>query len=106
MRSRLRLPEMVRHPAFAIVFQLEYVFNSPPGVDSKVRRALGSVPRGETKSPPASLLLNNLVQLQSAVWTACAAWDHRNSFFLVVELCHSHFLSFWSQTVLLADGNQ
>ncbi|XP_059230227.1 nephrocystin-4 isoform X4 [Mustela nigripes] len=36
LRSRLRLPEMVRHPAFAIVFQLEYVFNSPPGVDSKV----------------------------------------------------------------------
>uniref|UniRef100_A0A9L0S9A6 Nephrocystin 4 n=1 Tax=Equus caballus TaxID=9796 RepID=A0A9L0S9A6_HORSE len=33
LRSRLRLPEMVRHPAFAIVFQLEYVFNSPSGVD-------------------------------------------------------------------------
>ncbi|XP_045856473.1 nephrocystin-4 isoform X1 [Meles meles] len=35
LRSRLRLPEMVRHPAFAIVFQLEYVFNSPSGVDGK-----------------------------------------------------------------------
>lgn len=33
LRSRLRLPEMVQHPAFAIVFQLEYVFNSPPGAD-------------------------------------------------------------------------
>ncbi|KAB0377146.1 hypothetical protein FD755_011590 [Muntiacus reevesi] len=33
LRSRLRLPEMVRHPAFAIVFQLEYVFNSPSGAD-------------------------------------------------------------------------
>ncbi|XP_044625488.2 nephrocystin-4 isoform X5 [Equus asinus] len=33
LRSRLRLPEMVCHPAFAIVFQLEYVFNSPSGVD-------------------------------------------------------------------------
>lgn len=28
---------MVRHPAFAIVFQLEYVFNSPSGVDGNVR---------------------------------------------------------------------
>ncbi|XP_027964343.1 nephrocystin-4 isoform X2 [Eumetopias jubatus] len=35
LRSRLRLPEMARHPAFAIVFQLEYVFNSPSGVDGK-----------------------------------------------------------------------
>ncbi|XP_066230978.1 nephrocystin-4 [Saccopteryx leptura] len=33
LRSRLRLPEMVRHPAFAIVFQLEYVLNGPAGVD-------------------------------------------------------------------------
>ncbi|KAM6173227.1 nephrocystin-4 [Erethizon dorsatum] len=33
LRSRLRLPEMVSHPAFAIVFQLEYVFRSPSGVD-------------------------------------------------------------------------
>ncbi|XP_057559506.1 nephrocystin-4 isoform X2 [Hippopotamus amphibius kiboko] len=33
LRSRLRLPEMVRQPAFAIVFQLEYVFNSPSGAD-------------------------------------------------------------------------
>uniref|UniRef100_H0WUW3 Nephrocystin 4 n=1 Tax=Otolemur garnettii TaxID=30611 RepID=H0WUW3_OTOGA len=34
LRSRLRLPEMVSHPAFAIVFQLEYVFNGPSGGDS------------------------------------------------------------------------
>ncbi|XP_073878211.1 nephrocystin-4 isoform X12 [Macaca fascicularis] len=33
LRSRLRLPEMVGHPAFAVIFQLEYVFNSPAGVD-------------------------------------------------------------------------
>ncbi|XP_034358363.1 nephrocystin-4 [Arvicanthis niloticus] len=33
LRSHLRLPEMVSHPAFAIVFQLEYVFNSPSGAD-------------------------------------------------------------------------
>ncbi|KAM4872565.1 nephrocystin-4 isoform 2-T2 [Thomomys bottae] len=33
LRSRLRLPEMVSHPAFAVVFQLEYVFNSPSGAD-------------------------------------------------------------------------
>nr|XP_060482188.1 nephrocystin-4 isoform X4 [Panthera onca] len=35
LRSRLRLRELVRHPAFAIVFQLEYVFNSPSGADGK-----------------------------------------------------------------------
>ncbi|XP_004863801.1 nephrocystin-4 isoform X2 [Heterocephalus glaber] len=34
LRSRLRLAEMVSHPAFAITFQLEYVFSSPSGVDS------------------------------------------------------------------------
>ncbi|XP_060057306.1 nephrocystin-4 isoform X2 [Erinaceus europaeus] len=34
LRSRLRLPEMVQHPSFAIIFQLEYVFNSSSGVDS------------------------------------------------------------------------
>ncbi|XP_063487985.1 nephrocystin-4 isoform X10 [Symphalangus syndactylus] len=33
LRSRLRLPEMVGHPAFAVVFQLEYVFSSPAGAD-------------------------------------------------------------------------
>lgn len=27
---------MVNHPAFAIVFQLEYVFNSPSGADGSV----------------------------------------------------------------------
>lgn len=36
LRSRLRLPEMVSHAAFAIVFQLEYVFSSPSGVDGSV----------------------------------------------------------------------
>uniref|UniRef100_A0A8C9JWG9 Nephrocystin 4 n=1 Tax=Panthera tigris altaica TaxID=74533 RepID=A0A8C9JWG9_PANTA len=35
LRSRLRLRELVCHPAFAIVFQLEYVFNSPSGADGK-----------------------------------------------------------------------
>ncbi|XP_023555227.1 nephrocystin-4 isoform X2 [Octodon degus] len=33
LRSRLRLPEMVRHPAFAFVLQLEYVFRGPSGMD-------------------------------------------------------------------------
>lgn len=37
LRSHLRLPEMVHHPAFAIVFQLEYVLSSPSGVDGNVR---------------------------------------------------------------------
>lgn len=36
LRSHLRLPEMVSHPAFAIVFQLEYVFNRPSGADASV----------------------------------------------------------------------
>ncbi|XP_029801797.1 nephrocystin-4 [Suricata suricatta] len=35
LRSRLRLRELVRHPAFAVVFQLEYVFSSPTGADGK-----------------------------------------------------------------------
>uniref|UniRef100_A0A674KDK2 Nephrocystin 4 n=1 Tax=Terrapene triunguis TaxID=2587831 RepID=A0A674KDK2_9SAUR len=35
LRSRIRLTEMVRHPAFAIVFQLEYVFSAPSGADRK-----------------------------------------------------------------------
>lgn len=30
---------MVGHPAFAVVFQLEYVFSSPAGVDGNVRTA-------------------------------------------------------------------
>uniref|UniRef100_A0A8I3ZZX8 Nephrocystin 4 n=1 Tax=Callithrix jacchus TaxID=9483 RepID=A0A8I3ZZX8_CALJA len=38
LRSRLRLPEMVSHPAFAVVFQLEYVFSSPAGVDGNVKQ--------------------------------------------------------------------
>uniref|UniRef100_A0A8D2AG70 Nephrocystin 4 n=1 Tax=Sciurus vulgaris TaxID=55149 RepID=A0A8D2AG70_SCIVU len=33
LRSRLRLPEMVQHPAFAVVFQLEYVFSSLVAAD-------------------------------------------------------------------------
>lgn len=54
LRSRLRLPEMVRHPAFAIVFQLEYVFNSPPGADGNVSAACGfrsHLALGETQLP-------------------------------------------------------
>ncbi|XP_016074580.1 PREDICTED: nephrocystin-4-like, partial [Miniopterus natalensis] len=39
LRSRLRLPEMARHPAFAIVFQLEYVLNSPSGADGNAASA-------------------------------------------------------------------
>ncbi|XP_074916470.1 nephrocystin-4 isoform X6 [Chelonoidis abingdonii] len=35
LRSRIRLTEMVHHPAFAIVFQLEYVFCVPSGADRK-----------------------------------------------------------------------
>ncbi|XP_053308390.1 nephrocystin-4 [Spea bombifrons] len=36
LRSRIRLPEMVNHPGFAVVFQLEYVFSVPSGVSGKV----------------------------------------------------------------------
>nr|XP_045005967.1 nephrocystin-4 isoform X3 [Jaculus jaculus] len=39
LRSRLRLPEMVSHPAFAIVFQLEYVFHSSSGADGSAASA-------------------------------------------------------------------
>ncbi|NXD10950.1 NPHP4 protein, partial [Nothocercus nigrocapillus] len=39
LRSRIHLPEMVCHPAFAIVFQLEYVFCVPGGANGK---ALGA----------------------------------------------------------------
>ncbi|XP_073172342.1 nephrocystin-4 isoform X9 [Lepidochelys kempii] len=35
LRSRIRLTEMVRHPAFAIIFQLEYVFCAPSRADRK-----------------------------------------------------------------------
>ncbi|XP_048873237.1 nephrocystin-4 isoform X2 [Brienomyrus brachyistius] len=36
LRSRLQLKEMVNHPAFGVVFQLEYVFSAPLGGDSKL----------------------------------------------------------------------
>ncbi|XP_047647189.1 nephrocystin-4 isoform X3 [Phacochoerus africanus] len=52
LRSRLRLPEMVRHPAFAVVFQLEYAFNSPPGADGHVKQvASGTVQFQYSLSP-------------------------------------------------------
>nr|XP_014348387.1 PREDICTED: nephrocystin-4 [Latimeria chalumnae] len=35
-RSRLQLNEVVNHPAFALVFRLEYVFSAPIGVDGKM----------------------------------------------------------------------
>lgn len=49
LRSRLRLPEMVCHPAFAIILQLEYVFSSPSGPDGNVS-AIVSV-----QGPPGGL---------------------------------------------------
>ncbi|XP_056400464.1 nephrocystin-4 [Hyla sarda] len=45
LRSRIRLPEMVSDPGFAIVFQLEYVFCLASGVSS-------------TKVPSATMLSN------------------------------------------------
>ncbi|XP_051027066.1 nephrocystin-4-like [Acomys russatus] len=57
LRSHLRLPEMVSHPAFAIVFQLEYVFNSPPGVDG---------------SAGSSTSLSNLACMHMVRW---AVWN-------------------------------
>lgn len=65
LRSHLRLPEMVSHPAFAIVFQLEYVFNSPSGADGSVSVlcrlpvTAGSVLRRETWRALASLLFKS-----------------------------------------------
>lgn len=47
LRSRLRLPEMVCHPAFAIVLQLEYVFSGPSGLDGNVSAIVSAqVPPG------------------------------------------------------------
>ncbi|XP_019602256.2 nephrocystin-4 isoform X1 [Rhinolophus sinicus] len=57
LRSRLRLPEMVRHPVFAIVFQLEYVFNSPSGVD------------GSAAPVPSSSSLACMHMVRWAVWS-------------------------------------
>ncbi|NXE53112.1 NPHP4 protein, partial [Casuarius casuarius] len=39
LRSRIHLTEMVRHPAFAIFFQLEYVFCASGGADGKASSA-------------------------------------------------------------------
>lgn len=47
LRSHLRLPEMVCHPAFAIVFQLEYAFSSPSGADGSVSVLCVSAFRGQ-----------------------------------------------------------
>nr|XP_056721121.1 nephrocystin-4 [Euleptes europaea] len=35
LRSRIHLTEMVRHPAFGVVFQLEYIFSAASGVEGK-----------------------------------------------------------------------
>ncbi|XP_054576798.1 nephrocystin-4 [Eptesicus fuscus] len=60
LRSHLRLPEMVPDPAFAVVFQLEYVLSSPSGADGHAApaSALASLARMHTvrwavwKPPP------------------------------------------------------
>ncbi|XP_048375433.1 nephrocystin-4 isoform X2 [Sphaerodactylus townsendi] len=39
LRSRIHLAEMVRHPAFGVVFQLEYVFSAASGADGKTSSA-------------------------------------------------------------------
>jgi hypothetical protein len=92
LRSHLRLPEMVSHPAFAIVFQLEYVFNSPSGADGGV-----------------SVLCH---------LSACCSWlcaeegpgGHQRLFSLkalVTGMAHGLFLISWSSwglDILWADG--
>ncbi|XP_018081599.1 nephrocystin-4-like isoform X2 [Xenopus laevis] len=42
LRSRIRLPEMVNHHGFALVFLLEYVFSIPNGIHSKTPSAASS----------------------------------------------------------------
>uniref|UniRef100_A0A5S6KML1 Carbonyl reductase family member 4 n=1 Tax=Xenopus tropicalis TaxID=8364 RepID=A0A5S6KML1_XENTR len=42
LRSRIRLPEMVNHRGFALVFLLEYVFSIPNGIHSKTPSAASS----------------------------------------------------------------
>ncbi|KAJ8386877.1 hypothetical protein AAFF_G00165780 [Aldrovandia affinis] len=44
LRSRLQLKEMANHPAFGIIFQLEYVFSAPVVGDGKVS-STSSFPR-------------------------------------------------------------
>ncbi|XP_021056887.1 nephrocystin-4 [Mus pahari] len=56
LRSHLRLPEMVSHPAFAIVFQLEYVFSSPSGAD------------GSASSPTSLSSVACMHMVRWAVW--------------------------------------
>ncbi|KAM8796423.1 nephrocystin-4 [Eudromia elegans] len=51
LRSRIHLPEMVHHPAFAIVFQLEYVFCVPGGADGKASGVTMHVLRWAAWSP-------------------------------------------------------
>ncbi|XP_063799507.1 nephrocystin-4 isoform X2 [Pseudophryne corroboree] len=57
LRSRMRLPEMVNDPGFAIVFQLEYVFCAPSG--------------GSGKMPPATAL-SNTAYMRMIRW---ASWN-------------------------------
>ncbi|CAO2590169.1 Nphp4 [Lemmus lemmus] len=57
LRSYLRLSEMVSHPAFAIVFQLEYVFSSPSGAEG---------------SAASSTSLSNLARMHMVRW---AVWN-------------------------------
>ena len=66
LRSRLRLPEMVRHPAFAIVFQLEYVFNSPSGADGNVRTT-GWEPSDGLRARRISIVTINILLVKSSV---------------------------------------
>ncbi|XP_067328913.1 nephrocystin-4 isoform X2 [Anolis sagrei] len=43
LRSRIHLTEMVRHPAFAVVFLLEYVFSAASGSDLKASSSVTSL---------------------------------------------------------------
>ncbi|KAM8927139.1 nephrocystin-4 [Pelodytes ibericus] len=55
LRSRICLPEMVNHPGYAVVLQLEYVFSVPSGISSKV---------------PSATCLSNTSYMHMIRWTS------------------------------------
>lgn len=57
---------MVRHPAFAIVFQLEYVFNNPSGADGNVRTT-GFPPSDGLHARRISIVTINILLVKSSI---------------------------------------
>ncbi|XP_010626139.1 nephrocystin-4 isoform X3 [Fukomys damarensis] len=73
LRSHLRLPEMVSHPAFAITFQLEYVFSSFSGADGNV---LSSVQPGKGLCPGRRWFSPRVTTMEQLRGEACVGPPH------------------------------